>query len=538
MSKEKSEPKIKYFVYARKSTEGDERQALSIDTQKDKAKELFGHLNVVEVLEERKSAFTPYNRPVFADMIQRIENGEAQGIIAWHPDRLSRNELDGASMTYMIRQGKIKDLRFGSYNFDNSPEGIMMLQMAFNQSQYSSAKLSKDVKRGLEKKLKMGWMPGVAPSGYINDKTAEKGEREIKKDPERFRLIRKMFDLMLTGSYTPPQILEIANNEWGYRTTKRKKQGGNPMARSGIYKILTNPFYTGIIEYSGNQYEGKHEPMITFDEYDRIQMLLGRKGKPRPKKHHFAFTGAIRCGECGCLYTAETKKKIIKGTGEIREHTYYHCTRRKKDLDCSQRKSITKEGLELMIEEELEKYTILPEFKDWALEAIRSSHKKETEDRSKIYEMLHKTLLELQKKEDKLIDMRCSELIDDEQYKEKVAGIGKQKMIIKEQLRDTEERAEKWLELTEKTFNFATYARKEFITGDLQIKKEILLGLGQNPIIKDGKLFIQASEWLQPIKNDYKQLEAEFKRLEPQLTVSNKAKTEAFTSVHTRWLRE
>jgi DNA invertase Pin-like site-specific DNA recombinase len=181
MSKEKN--LIKYFIYVRKSTEGDEKQALSIDSQKDKAKEMFGHLSVVDVLEERKSAFTPYNRTVFADMIQRIEHGEAQGIISWHPDRLSRNEIDGASITYMIRQGKIKDLRFGSYSFDNSPEGIMMLQMALTQSQYSSAKLSKDVKRGLEKKLRMGWMPGVSPSGYMNNKTAEKGEREIKKDP-------------------------------------------------------------------------------------------------------------------------------------------------------------------------------------------------------------------------------------------------------------------------------------------------------------------------------------------------------------------
>lgn len=535
MSKEKNS--IKYFVYARKSTEGDERQALSIETQREKAKEMFGHLDVVEVLEERKSAFKPYNRKVFAEMIQRIENGEAQGIIAWHPDRLSRNEIDGASITYMIRQGKIKDLRFGSYSFDNSPEGILMLQMALTQSQYSSAKLSKDVKRGLEKKLKMGWLPGVAPSGYMNDKTAEKGEREIKKDPERFNLVRKMFDLMLTGSYTPPQILEIANKKWGYRTPKRRKEGGNPMARSAIYKIFTNPFYTGIIEYAGNQYEGKHEPMITLEEYDRIQMLLGRKGKPRPKKHHFAFTGAIRCGECGCLYTAETKRKIIKGTGEIREHTYYHCTRKKRELNCSQRKNITKEGLELMIEEELEKYTILPEFRDWALEAIRSSHKKETEDRSKIYEMLHKTLTELQNKEDKLIDMRCSELIDDEQYKARIAELGKQKMIVKEQLRDTETRAEKWLELTEKTFDFATYARKAFINGDLQTKKEILLGLGQNPIIKDGKLFIQASEWLKPLENGYKQLEREYLRLEPHKTILNKAKTEALASVHTSWLR-
>ncbi len=122
----------KYFAYVRKSTEGDERQALSIESQKDKVKEIHPNLNIVDVLEEKHSAFKPYNRPVFEDMIKRIRKGEARGIIAWHPDRLSRNEIDASTITYLIRTGVIHDLKFASYNFDNSPEGIMMLQLALS----------------------------------------------------------------------------------------------------------------------------------------------------------------------------------------------------------------------------------------------------------------------------------------------------------------------------------------------------------------------------------------------------------------------
>lgn len=122
-----NDQKLKYIIYTRKSTEGDEKQALSIDSQREKAKELFPDLRIVDVLEEKKSAFTPYNRPVFAEMLERIKRGEAQGIIAWHPDRLSRNEIDGAMITYMIRQKEIVDLKFCSYTFNNSPEGIMFL---------------------------------------------------------------------------------------------------------------------------------------------------------------------------------------------------------------------------------------------------------------------------------------------------------------------------------------------------------------------------------------------------------------------------
>ena len=186
-----SSQSIRYFAYVRKSPEGEERQALSIESQKEKVRELFPRLEIVEVIEERHSAFLPHHRPQFARMIERLRKNDAQGILAWHPDRLSRNEIDAATLTYMLRTRQILDLKFGSYHFDNSPEGIMMLQLALSQSQYSSAKLSKDVKRGMEQKAKMGWMPGVAPAGYLNTPERQTGCKVLVKDPARFPLIRK-----------------------------------------------------------------------------------------------------------------------------------------------------------------------------------------------------------------------------------------------------------------------------------------------------------------------------------------------------------
>ena len=173
--------------------------------------------------------------------------------------------------------------------------------------------LRKNVKRGVDSKLAKGWKPNVASLGYLN----EKEEKTIVEDQERFPLIRKMWDLMLTGTKSPPQILEIANQQWGFRTRKTKRLGGKELSRSGIYRIFTNPFYAGIISYGGKEYDGKHKAMITLSEFDRVQYLLGRKGKARPKTHAFAFTGLIRCGECGCVYTAETKRKLIKCSGEV-----------------------------------------------------------------------------------------------------------------------------------------------------------------------------------------------------------------------------
>ena len=293
---------------------------------------------------------------------------------------------------------------------------------------------------------------------------------------------------------------------------------------------------------NGVQYAGEHKQMITLEEYDRVQMLLGRKGKPRPKQHEFAFTGSIRCGVCGCLYTAETKKKLLK-SGEIREHTYYHCTKRTTKIKCNQRKNIPVNDLETAIEKEIEKYTILPEFLQWALEGLNKKNDTEIEDRTKVYEMRHKSLVETQKELDELTKMRYRQLIDDETFIKEKNTLRNKIVQFKENLRETETRAEKWLELTEKTFTFATYARAAFLRANkmgkagLELKKEILLALGKTPIIKDQKLLIEPNEWFVPIQNDYPALQVEYLRLEPQKMLVNTAQKEALASVRAHWLR-
>ncbi len=184
---------------------------------------------------------------------------------------------------------------------------------------------------------------------------------------------------------------------------------------------------------------------------------------------------------------------------------------------------------------ELEGKTILPEFLKWALDGLSKKNDTEIEDRSKIYETQHKSLVATQKELDSLTRMRYKELIDDETFiKERdllVTSIAK----LKEQLRGTENRAEHWIELTEKTFHFATYARKAFLFGTLEQKREILTALGWNFIINGKKLSISTNEWLVPIENGYSELETEYTRLELNKTLTNVGRNEALASIRLRW---
>lgn len=135
-------------------------------------------------------------------MLKRIERGEAEGIVTWHPDRLARNSLDGGRIIYLLDRKILKDLKFSTFAFENNPQGKFMLSIMLGYSKYYVDSLSENVKRGNRAKLERGWRPNQAPLGYINDKET----KTVVKDPVHFPLVRKMYDLMLTGTHSPKQI--------------------------------------------------------------------------------------------------------------------------------------------------------------------------------------------------------------------------------------------------------------------------------------------------------------------------------------------
>ncbi len=528
----KDKDKITYFLYARKSSESEDRQVQSIDDQINRLKELANNLgiSIKEILTEAKTAKKPYCRPIFTNMLERIEKGEAQGILCWQINRLSRNPVDSGTLGWMLQQGALKCIQTIDRQY-LPDDNVLLFSVESGMANQFIIDLKKNSMRGMVGKADRGWLPSRAPLGYFNDKL----EHTIIEDPERFHLVRKMWDMMLTGNYTAPKILEIVNKEWGFRTPKTKRGGGGELANSVIYKMFTNIFYTGMFGWAGNVYNGNHKPMITLEEYDRVQVILGRNGKPRAKTHEFAYTGIMRCEVCGSMYTAIEKTKIVKSTGELKTYIYYHCTRKKKGADCDQRNPMTLKELEDQIDIKLERYTILPQFQQWALEILNRGNDKEIEERTKIYENQHKSLAGTQKELDTLTKMRYRELIDDDTFIKERDELKTKISKLTSNLRETESRAESWLELTEKTFNFACYARKEFILGSLEKKREIFSALGQNFSVKDKEVHITPNEWFVPIEKAYPALETEYNRLELDKTLDTATRSEQLAQLITSW---
>jgi len=265
--------------------------------------------------------------------------------------------------------------------------------------------------------------------------------------------------------------------------------------------------------------------MITKQEFDRVQRLLGRNGNPRPQSHaDFAFTGLISCGECGCQVTAEEKHQLICDNCRFKfayrrcktcprcrapiqsmtkpvflHYTYYHCTRRKPNQPCSQ-KAITATELESQIDQVLARIHISEEFKTYAISYLDELTESEMASRKDILESQQRAYQECLCQIDNLIALKTSALNSDgsrlsnEEYNRQRVRLLNEKNALEELLRDVGDRVEKAFQQSEEAFNFAHTARDRFAKGDSQTKKEMLVSLGSNLILKDKKLNIQAKQ--------------------------------------------
>jgi site-specific DNA recombinase len=469
-------------IYARKSTESEDRQILSIDSQVRELKEYARRedLAIIHVLTESRSAKAP-GRPVFNELFGLVQRGRVDGVLCWKLDRLARNPVDGGAVIWAMEERKLTAIHTPQRAFTNTGNDKFWMQLEFGMAKKYVDDLSDNVKRGIRAKLELGWISGLPPLGYLNDPT----NRIIVKDPVRFPLVRRMWDFMLSGKHTPPQILQVATAKWGLRTRQFKRIGGKPLARSAVYELFKNPFYYGTIVRKGEYYQGKHPAMITKSEFDRVQSLLGVSTSPRPQQRTFAYTGLIRCGECGASVTAEHKRNRYGST-----YVYYHCTKRKPGVACTQRVIEVKE-LERQVEAFLQSITITAKVRDWAIKQVRASNDEEAEKDRVGLEALNKQHSTCKRQLSELVDLRLRGLLSDDEYIAKKRQLEEERARLDELLKGADGRFVNVLGRCVDVFDFARRATTTFAGGSLEDKRAILRFTGSNLVLKDRILSIQ-----------------------------------------------
>lgn len=498
---------IKYFLYARKSSESEERQVASIEsqvTELEKLSKQFG-LEIVDKFYESKSAKAPNQRPVFSQMMEKIYKGEANGILCWKLDRLARNPVDGGTISWMLQNNVLRHIK--AFDREYFPtDNVLMMSVEFGMANQFIRDLSSNTKRGMHSKAGKGVFPSRAPLGYLNDKYQAKGEKKIMIDSVKFPIVRKLWDILLDKKCTLDEIHTIATDKFGLIGVT-----GRPVPRSVIYRIFTSPFYYGDFFWAGKLWTGTHQPMVTKEEFDEVQLILKGRSKPSVRKHYFSFTGMIRCGECGGMITAENKTKRQKN-GNVHHYTFYRCTKRK-GTSCEQ-KCIRQEALSDQIEEILKNIEIPHTFTEWALNVIKEDNQKESTSRDNLLKKFQLDYSNHLLKLDRIKEMRINGEISSDEFNSEKTKILTAKEHTQKLINELDVDINKRVAKLEEKLNFAETAVKRFTEGP-EARRYILQNLGCNFILKDKKLTFTLDNIFSGVRTASKEIQKLNNRLEP-----------------------
>ncbi|HSW96234.1 MAG TPA: recombinase family protein, partial [Candidatus Saccharimonadales bacterium] len=525
-TREQHVPLNRYIIYCRKSSESDERQIQSLPDQITTLMTFITSKGLqvsAEPLQESKSAKIP-GRPVFDQLIQMIEEGTVNGIILLNPSRLSRNTVDTGRIIYLMDQGKLQEVVTPYQTFKNNPLDKFMLNLLCTQAKLENDNKSVNVKESLKLKAERGVFPGKARPGYMNNRDKPQGLRDISAHPVYFPLMRKLFDLALTGNYSVERLGKEAG-KLGIRSSK----SGKPICKSWMHRLLRDPFYTGKFMYGGKLYQGNHPALLTDDEFNLLQDIVEGRTKGKQQKHDFALTGILTCGECQYAITAEKHIRKYKN-GQSQLFAYYRCTKKGKDTGekCNQAFASTTK-IEDKLAEDLGELQLMPEFAELALEALEKIKKQDQSVTKSSYEALQTALNGVNKRITNLVSLKISpdnsdgSLLSDEEFADRKRALVFEKEKLMKQLEQQDPNNSEWAEIGKDSFDFGLRASRRFSKGGTDDKKIIFKTVGSKPILLDQKLQFQLRYLFFQYKQGVQKTKEEINRLESNNSLSDQS---------------
>jgi site-specific DNA recombinase len=472
---------LRFGLYARKSKEDKSGAIKSIEDQKAIWAELATQMgiDIASIYEENKTAMIPNVRPIYKELIGEIKAGRLDGILVWHINRLARNMEEAGSLAQMLIDGKIQEIRTPSWTY-HSGDNILPLLMEQGMSAQSSRDLSNTIRLSFKFLVDGGGWPHRAKLGYLNQRDPLNSKRGIVvADPQRFGLVRKGVEIMLTGAYSVRQVIDQMN-DWGLRTKPSNARPAGKLSYGLGYDLFTNPFYAGFTRHNGVIRKGNHSAMMSVSEFNQLQVIMQRHRRSRRKKREFAYTGLMQCGACGMQVTADYHFKSGK------DRIYYHCS---DPYGRCTKRGISLEDLEGEIVSYLEGIQIDETLCDIALENIHRWQGEQSQGTGDILAQQEEQLQSIKTQRDNLLNLTLQGYLSDpEAYKRKdVALVAERNRLQLEVAKSREEllhirsQAKAALDLMRSglsQFSMAENARKKEIVaavvGKLELNQKML----------------------------------------------------------------
>ncbi len=495
---------LRYVLYARKSSEGEDRQVQSIDAQLRVLRQLAEErgFSIVNELTETKSAKAEGMRPIFAQMLRVLKSGQADAVLCWSINRLSRNPEDSGRLAGMLQRGEIRAIQTPERLYSPA-DNVLLWAVDAGMANQDILELRRNTGRGTRQKVAQGWFPHRAPEGYLNTPHLPRGTRTILTDPERFGLVRQAFGLILAGTHSAAQAHQVLTREWGYRSRQRARTGGGPLPRTTFYGMTANIFYAGYFREGEEVHRGAHEPMLTLPEFARLQQIVKRERPARKTKHEFAYTRLIRCAHCGGLVTAEEKRKP---SGRV--YRYYHC----KTAPCK-RYHAREESLDEEVRRTLMDLKIEPEVADLLRLFLADWQQGQAVQTGAVREAQARAVTQVEKRLSGLLDLKLDGLVGEEEYRAKRDQLVAELMRLREEQEKGQSIPAQAEEALRGVVSFHEESLGLFVSGGMSLKRSLARSLGISYLLDRGKLRAEVSPVFRPImehRDELRRVAAEY----------------------------
>lgn len=481
-------PKSKCQVYLRRSQDREDRQQLSIEKQDNQVKDIFKeHKNLVPLYlpAEEASAKKP-GRPIFNEMVAKIEAGEIRYIAVWHLSRLSRNSIDGGRIIYLLDTGQLLAIFTPTRVYRNTPDDKAFLAIELAFAKKNNDDLGVQVKESYVITRLHGEYPGPAFLGYINI-IVRPGVRNIAPRPVEGPKLYDVFVYAATGMYTLDEVWQYAR-QLGIKAPRSENK---LIAKSTLEGALKRRDYTGVFRRGGTEWtQGSYDPLITVELYDKVQLAMGwvrkSKGANSTSGRSYTYKGPLMCGGCGFNVTAYTKPKVL-ASGLEAEYVFYTCTKKNKIVDCHE-PQLSEAELAVEVQQRAAEFEIDEKTAAKCKIMLHSLFDDYQGHQNRYIEVWQKEQTEAKKKLDTLDEKLEAGVMSDERYMARSAEHEQTIARTTKLLSGSSKDAERWLELASELFTGVTNIGEVFEEADDAEKRHLMLYLGSNWTLSNKKV--------------------------------------------------
>ncbi|QYM76467.1 recombinase family protein [Leucobacter luti] len=418
----------------RQAERGSERDGFSIPAQREanlRQAHGLGSLIAAEFVDRGHSGRS-CDRPALKRMLSYLREHSIDYVIVHKLDRLARSRADDIAITQAIRDTGAQ-LVSSSESIDASPNGTLLHGIMASIAEFYSRNLAQEVMKGMRQKVIQGGTPSRAPIGYLNVRQQTDEGREFRTvviDPERAPHVAWAFESYAAGGWSVTQLL-VELEKRGLRTRPTPARPAAVPTVTSFHRVLTNPYYKGIVTMNGAQHAGSHEPLISAATWDTVQRLLkARRSGERSRIHTHYLKSTVYCFSC---HRRLIVHKARSKSGRI--YDYFVCSGRQAGTSKCGQRALPITGVERRIEDAYASIEITAVRRQ---RIERSNRKRISRDASGREERVAELITQsetINSRQEKLLDLYYSNGIPREML------VREQKKLSQELARVNEERA-------------------------------------------------------------------------------------------------